>query len=112
MTREIDFSDPNYRELTRELALGVLNGPYTEAMEDGTRVLNLGEVAFEVLNSEWLANVKREARAEALEEAADKFAAEDDPEWGIWQDYEGWSLHPSEPLRNLAAEYRKENTDD
>lgn len=73
MTREIDFSDPNYRELTRELALGVLNGPYTEAMEEGTRALNLGEIVFEVLNSEWLATVKREAAEKALTEFADYY---------------------------------------
>lgn len=60
----------------------------------------------------WLAKhdaeVERTAAAIALEQAADKFAAEDTDEWGYWQDYEGWSTDPSQPLRKLAAEYRRE----
>lgn len=56
----------------------------------------------------WLTEVERAAAAIALEQAADKFAAEDTDEWGYWQDYEGWSTDPSQPLRKLAAEYRRE----
>lgn len=70
---------------------------------DGPENINFREVQWDV----WYAEVVREAGARALEEAADKFSAEDDPEWGFWQDYDDWSCDPSEPLRARAAEIRE-----
>lgn len=80
MIRQTDFG-PEYREITRVLSLGAVNGPYVTREEDGTPVLNLGEVAAELINSGWLAEVVREAKEATLLEAAsdmERYAARED----------------------------------
>lgn len=75
MIRKVDCKDENYQGLTRALALGAVNGPYTEYLEGGEKAVAIGEIAAEILSSEWLAELIRKEREDAWEVGAYDYAS-------------------------------------
>jgi hypothetical protein len=80
MTRKLDFDNQDYRDLGRALALGMVNGPYTfYSDEHGSRILDIGQVTQEVIDSDWLAEVRRKAAEEGWNAA--RMAVKSVPHW-------------------------------
>lgn len=91
------MSDYEVKDILRLLALGIAedqacghcDGTCSQCVEDASRLIE-------------------SVRAEALREVADKFEQNPDGEWGVWQEYEGWSIYPTDPIREEADRIERE----